>query len=154
MTLLAVSHRQQSQQSDCLAACSAMVLDYLLVPYTYPQLMQRLQIQSFGTWFRNLSGLESYGLFVTIEELGSIGILKRHLESGLPPIVYVDTEYLMYWNETTNHAVVVIGIEEDQIHLNDPFFPTAPQVVTLDEFLPAWIEQKQLYAVIGLTEID
>ena len=154
MTLLAVSHQQQSQQSDCLAACSAMILDYLQIPYNYAQLVQQLQIQPFGTWFRNLSALESYGLSVLIG-LGEIETLQRHLESGLPSIVYVDTEYLVsYWKEATNHAVVVSGIEDDLIYLNDPFFPTAPQVISLDEFLPAWIEQKQLYAVVGLTAFE
>jgi hypothetical protein len=28
MNLLPISHRQQIQQADCLAACAAMVLDY------------------------------------------------------------------------------------------------------------------------------
>lgn len=34
MTLLPVSHRRQQQQADCLAACAAMALDYLLDPDT------------------------------------------------------------------------------------------------------------------------
>ena len=62
MTLLAVSHQPQKQESDCLAACSAMVLDYLHVPYTYPQLLRLLQIQSFGAWFRNIQFLQALGL--------------------------------------------------------------------------------------------
>lgn len=131
-----------------------MILDYLQIPYSYPRLLQQLQTQSFGTWFRNLSSLESYGLSVLVE-LGDIETIQRHLASGLPCIAYVDTEYLVsYWNEATNHAVVITGIEGDLIHLNDPFFSMAPQVVSINEFLPAWIEQKQLYAVMGLTDIE
>ena len=38
MTLLTVSHRQQTQQADCLAACAAMVLDYLHIPISYNKL--------------------------------------------------------------------------------------------------------------------
>jgi len=154
MTLLAVSHQSQRQESDCLAACSAMVLDYLHVPYTYSQLLRLLRVQSFGAWFRNIQSLESLGLFVSIG-YGNVETLETYLDTGLPIIAYVDTEFLTsYWRESTNHALVIIGIEDERIYLNDPFFPTAPQVIALNEFLPAWIEQKQLYAVIGLTEID
>ncbi len=81
--------------------------------------------------------------------------LERYLDVELPIIVYIDTGFLVsYWTESTNHAVVVIGIEGEHIYLNDPFFQAAPQILLLNEFLPAWIEQKQLYAVIGLTTID
>lgn len=154
MTLLAVSHQPQHQDSDCLAACSAMVLDYLHIPYTYPQLLRLLQIQPFGTWFRNIQFLQSLGLTVSIG-YGDVETLERHLDVGLPIIVYVDTGFLTsYWAESTNHALVVIGIEDERIYLNDPFFQAAPQILLFNEFLPAWIEQKQLYAVIGLTTID
>lgn len=33
MSLLAVLHQRQRQQSDCLAACAALVLEYLNDPY-------------------------------------------------------------------------------------------------------------------------
>lgn len=154
MTLLAVSHQQQRQESDCLAACSAMVLDYLHVPCAYPQLLRLLQIQSFGAWFRNIQFLQSLGLTVSVG-YGNVETLEMYLDVGLPIIAYVDTGFLTsYWPESTNHAVVVIGIEDERIYLNDPFFQAAPQVVSLNEFLSAWIEQKQLYSVIALTTID
>jgi ABC-type bacteriocin/lantibiotic exporter with double-glycine peptidase domain len=154
MTLLAVSHQPQRQESDCLAACSAMVLNYLHVPYTYPQLLRLLQIQAFGAWFRNIQFLQSLGLSVVIG-YGDVEILEVYLDVGLPIIAYVDTGFLTsYWRESTNHAVVVIGIEDESIYLNDPFFQAAPQILSLNEFLPAWIEQKQLYAAVGLTTID
>jgi len=131
-----------------------MVLDYLHVPYTYPQLLRLLQIQVFGTWFRNIQFLQSLGLTISIG-YGDIETLEMYLTVGLPIIVYVDTGFLTsYWSESTNHAVLVIGIDDESIYLNDPFFQAAPQVISLNEFLPAWIEQKQLYAVVGLTAID
>ena len=86
---------------------------------------------------------------------GNVETMEMYLDVGLPVIAYVDPAFLTsYWPESTNHAVVVIGIEDERIYLNDPFFQAAPQILSLNEFLPAWIEQKQLYAVIGLTTID
>jgi predicted double-glycine peptidase len=87
--------------------------------------------------------------------MGKLEDLHTHLESGLPPIVYVDTgELRSYWAESTNHAVVVIGIEDDRVYLNDPDFETAPQTVSIAEFILAWLEQDYLYAVIGLAPIE
>ena len=44
MNLLPISHRQQIQQADCLAACAAMLLDYLHVPIQYKYLLRLLQV--------------------------------------------------------------------------------------------------------------
>lgn len=131
-----------------------MVLDYLQVPFQYPRLVRLLRTQAFGTVFSNIRYLESLGLSVLIE-LGEVETLRWHLARGLPPIVYVDTGQLRtYWNEANNHAVVVTGIEGNQVYLNDPFFATAPQVITLAEFELAWLEQKQLYAAVGLDKVE
>ena len=95
MTLLTVSHRQQIQQADCLAACAAMVLDYLKIPISYNKLIQLLKIDAIGTPFRNLNNLQSLDLSILIEE-ASLSSLKSYLEVGLPLIVAVDTNELSY----------------------------------------------------------
>ena len=59
MPLLSVSHRQQRQQADCLAACAAMVLDYLHVPFRYDRVPRLLRIEAHGTVFSHLQYLES-----------------------------------------------------------------------------------------------
>lgn len=149
MTLLTVSYRPQNQQADCLAACAAMVLDYLHVTLPYQQLLRLLRVDAIGTPFRNLRYLESLGLSVFIGE-GSLPALREHLESGLPPIVAVDTAQLPYWQEATDHAIVVVGVDEQQIYVNDPDTPTAPQPISLADFELAWLEKDYLYAVIRL----
>jgi ABC-type bacteriocin/lantibiotic exporter with double-glycine peptidase domain len=79
MTLLPVSHRQQRQQAECLAACAAMVLDYLQVPASYEQLVKLLRIGPAGAPFRNLRYLESLvGLSVLIRRG------HKHLTDGDP----------------------------------------------------------------------
>jgi ABC-type bacteriocin/lantibiotic exporter with double-glycine peptidase domain len=153
MLLLPVSHRQQSQSSDCLATCAAMLLEYLHVPFKYEHLLRLLRVRSFGTEFPNLRYLESLGLSVLIEQ-GTVETLRGHLERGLPPIVFVNTGLLSYWQEQTGHALVVLAIEDEKIYLNDPRFADAPKAIPLTEFEAAWIEQDQEYAVVGLDEIE
>jgi ABC-type bacteriocin/lantibiotic exporter with double-glycine peptidase domain len=130
-----------------------MVLTYLQVPFKYEQLTQQLQTRPYGTIFYNLRHLESLGLFTIIDE-GSIEQLQNYLAQGLPVIAAVDTGQLTsYWQEQTDHAVVVVGLVEDRVYLNDPEFETAPQLVSRDEFELAWLEKGYRFAVIGLAEI-
>ena len=42
---LPISHQKQRHRSDCLAACAAMVLNYLGRPVRYARLMKLLDIR-------------------------------------------------------------------------------------------------------------
>ncbi len=86
--LLPVSHRQQIQQADCLAACAAMVLTYLQIPVDYRNLLSVLNVREFGTSFLSLENIERIGLYVLVLE-GDMSTLERWLLQGLPPIVAV-----------------------------------------------------------------
>lgn len=149
MILLPISHCRQKQQADCLAACAAMVLDYLHIPINYDSLAQLLGVDAIGTPFRRLQNLENLGLNIHIGE-GSLQTLRTYLEAGLPSIVAVDTSELPYWEETADHAVVVIGLDDEQVYLNDPDTLDAPQAVPIPEFELAWLEKDYLFAVIEL----
>jgi len=149
-----LSRETITHESDCLAACSAMILDYLQIPFTYNQLLQLLQVEYYGSFFRNLQHLQSLGVYVQMG-LSEIDMLKAPLSSGLPIIAYVDTgELTSYWNESTNHAVVISGIDEQLVTLNDPFFESAPKQVSIDEFVLAWDAQKGLFAILSLDHFD
>ena len=89
------------------------------------------------------------GVAVLVEH-GNLEILRSHLENGLPPIALVNTNELSYWDEATGHAVVVVGLEAETIYLNDPAFPDAPKKIAVDEFLLAWIDADQFYALVKL----
>ncbi|MCL4304065.1 MAG: C39 family peptidase [Anaerolineae bacterium] len=147
MTLLPVSLYPQRQQTECLAACAAMVLAYLQVRASYKRLIKLLRIGPAGAPFRNLRYLESLGLSVSIER-GEIETLRERVEHGFPPIVFVNTKELPYWRETTGHAMVVVGFDEDLIYLNDPAFADAPQIIPVSEFDLAWLELDQFYVII------
>lgn len=147
MSLLPVSHRKQLQPSDCLAACAAMVLDYLGVPTNYEELLKLLRITSQGANLKNLVYLQSLGVKVFIGK-GEIETLRENLKRMVPPIAFVKTAELSYWDEANNHAIVIVGIEGNQMFVNDPAFADAPKRISIDEFMLAWIDMDQFYGVI------
>lgn len=130
-----------------------MALTYLHVPARYARIVHLLRTTPFGAPFRNLQHLEALGVSVLIER-GEVDTLRRHLASGLPPLVPVETRWLTYWPVDTYHVVVVVGMEADRVYVNDPYFEAAPQIVSLNEFVAAWVEQNSLYAVIGLEAFE
>jgi len=142
-----VPQREQTQPADCLAACVAMVLDYLEQPISYSQLLRLLGIGPAGAPRRNVLRLARHGLQVTYRE-ATLPILVDYLQTGRPVIVFMDTGELAYWSRTTNHAVVVVGIAGETILVNDPAFPAASQRVPRDEFELAWLNCDNACAII------
>ena len=160
MLLSGLSHRQQPAEADCLVACVAMVLDYLAVPVNYPRLRRLLGTSEAGTPFHHVDRLRAQGFFVARGQ-GDIETLWSHLTTGLPVIVALRTDDLAYWimrsdirdeEKATDHAVVVVGLDEQAVYVDDPDFEQAPQMIELDEFLLAWLERDYEYVVIGLEE--
>jgi uncharacterized protein YvpB len=74
--------------------------------------------------------------------------LRDVLAAGLPPIVFLNTGSLEYWQVDCAHVAVVVGIDDTWIYLNDPFFDSAPQKASLAAFLQAWASNGHLAAVL------
>ncbi len=148
--LLKVPHQKQRQASDCLAACAAMILDYLKRPEPYERLVELLKITpnlgAPASHVLHLSNLVSGVVYAS----GSLEDITRQLKGDLPCIAFVSTLMLGYWKESTRHAVVVVGLDEEgeKVYLNDPYFDHAPQIVSPLEFRLAWDEMANLYAVL------
>jgi ABC-type bacteriocin/lantibiotic exporter with double-glycine peptidase domain len=70
--------------------------------------------------------------------------LEQTIRSGTPCIVQLWTEYLLYWDESWMHDVVVVGFDEGSVLVNDPAFPDAPKEIQRDEFLAAWTAADRL----------
>jgi uncharacterized protein YvpB len=88
---------------------------------------------------------------------GNLETLRQHLEADHPIIVPVDTALLPYWmtrqdvpaaERITDHAVVVVGLDDQHIFVNDPGFASAPQAVELAWFYDAWQNFALRYAII------
>ena len=145
--LLPVPHLPQDKPHSCLEACARMVLAYLGDSVPEDELLALFDGTEFGTPASRLTRLGRMGYDVEIGR-GTFELLRSKLELGLPSIALVHTAFLDYWTESARHAVVVVGLDEKHVYLNDPAFESAPQTVSLDGFLTAWIEMDQISATI------
>jgi len=133
-----------------------MVMNYLGRSLPYDQLMAVLGVTpDLGAPASNVKRLSRLGLRVEYST-GQIDRLIEYLGQSTPCIVFLDTVHLSYWAETARHAAVVVGIDEQRVHLNDPFFAEAPQSVSRLEFELAWDETDNTYAIItaGSDQVD
>ncbi len=129
-------------------ACAAMVLNHIGVTVNYRQLVHTLAIvPGVGAGSFNIQHLEKLGVSVAYQQ-GTIADLRTRLRSNQPCIAFVDTGQLPYWNESANHALVVVGLDEDHVYVHDPEFPIAPLQVSIGDFDLAWLEHDEMYAVI------
>jgi ABC-type bacteriocin/lantibiotic exporter with double-glycine peptidase domain len=146
-TLLTIPHHLQRSDGDCLAACAAMVLEHLSILVDYDRLLRLLGVKRYGTPGSRLKNLGDLGVNVRYA-LGTLQELFEYLGDGKPCIVLVRTGQLPYWTYATDHAVVVVGFDDQAVYVNDPAFEQVPQRIRRAEFDLAWMEFDYRYAVI------
>lgn len=151
MLLSNFAHRRQRLEADCLVACAAMVLDYLGITRSDAWLTRLLETTAIGTPFSNIERLaDALGLVVEYAEWATLTRFAPYLEEGLPIIVAVDSDAPDQWPYYQNHAVVVVGFNDDEVYINNPAAFDAPEVVDMNTFLWAWSRRDYEYAVIRL----
>ena len=146
-TLLSIPHHPQRSDGDCLAACAAMVLEHQGISVDYDRLLRLLGVKPYGTPGSHLRNLGDLGVNVRYA-LGTLKELFEYLADGKPCIVLVRTGHLPYFTYATDHAVVVVGFDEQAVYVNDPAFEQAPQRIPQADFELAWMEFDYRYAVI------
>jgi len=124
-----------------------MVLDHLGVSADYDRLLRLLGVQPYGAPGSRLNNLADLGVYVRYAR-GTLDELLDYLARGQPCIVLVRTDQLPYWTCATDHAVLVVGFDEQAVYVNDPAFEQAPQCVPRADFELAWLEFDYRYAVI------
>lgn len=124
-----------------------MVLSHLGFQVEYDTILRLLKVRSFGASGQNLKYLSSFGVNVIYRE-GSLDELKHHLQNSHPCIVLVRTAELPHWTYATDHAVVVVGIEDQQVYVYDPAFAAAPIAIPLIAFELAWMDFDYRYALL------
>lgn len=103
-----------------------------------------------GTQFSNIRALERLKVTVTYRQYGALKELYTFLAAGWPCIASVQTQDLPYWNQVNvYHVVVVAGMDQEHVYLNDPEFPAGPIPVRIGDFDLAWLAQDETYAVIS-----
>jgi ABC-type bacteriocin/lantibiotic exporter with double-glycine peptidase domain len=111
------------------------------------ELRQLMDTQPTGTRARNLESLTALGFDVALNS-SNLAQLLDALAAGLAPIVFVDTGPLDYWHVECAHVAVLVGIDEENVFLNDPCFGAAPQRTSLSGFLQAWALNSHLAAIL------
>ncbi len=138
--VLQLPHFQQSAPGSCLPACVRMVLAYLGLERTEAEVGRILGAREYGTPSFAVQRLAVLGLRV-VYGVWSIPQLLSALDAGQPVILFVRTGFLDYWQEDVAHAIVVVGVTEDQqFWLHDPAFPIGPLIASWDGLLAAWAE--------------
>ncbi len=81
--------------------------------------------------------MSRYG-FEVFYGAGSLATVEVYLQQQLPCILFVRTGDLRsYWKIDTPHAVVVAGLDVDNVALFDPGLGVAPSIVSIGNLLLA-----------------
>ena len=148
-SLLDVPHHPQERDGYCLPACVQMVLGHLGIPCAQEQLARKLDVlRPLGAPASNVLRLHSDVLDVTFTS-GNLGDLHTQLAQGNPPIVFVQAGELPHWQGcVSQHAIVVVGLDEQTVQILDPAADPSPIRVPIGDFLLAWSELDYIYAVL------
>jgi len=150
--VLQVPHLPQTNpqgRNSCVPAAVRMVLAFQGTALEEEALCDLLETQQAGTAVLNVLLLSQRIANCHAEVISaSFDDLTRWLQDGVPPIVFVSTAPLQYWQTECLHALVVVEVEEQTVQVYDPAFATAPIAIPRDEFLAAWGELAQLTALV------
>jgi ABC-type bacteriocin/lantibiotic exporter with double-glycine peptidase domain len=131
----------------CLAACAQMALNQLGLSVTQRELNRLLGLTPLGIPYPHIQRLDRYGVNVVLQR-GDEFSLRTAIDQGVAPIVFMMTIGLSYWTEETQHALVMVGYNDQNVFLNDPAFADAPKSVSWDGFMIGWVEFDCWYALI------
>jgi len=150
MPWLDIPHQQQDRDGWCLPACVAMVSAYWEQPLLQADVADWLDArEDIGAPAGRVRRLAQRGFHV-IYRTGSVLELQAWLAKGIPCILFVRTGELPYWNIDTPHAIVLAGIEGDNVSLFDPAMETAPIEATLGDLILAWAYTDYTYAILNV----
>jgi ABC-type bacteriocin/lantibiotic exporter with double-glycine peptidase domain len=144
---LNVPHFQQELEYSCVAACVRMVLAHHGENRTEADLRLLLDTKPTGTRAGNIIRLSGPAFEVYLRS-SHLGELQKMLADNQPPIVFLKTGSLEYWNMDIFHTAVLIGLDTATVTLHDPYFATAPQTTSLQSFENAWAQMGQLTAIL------
>lgn len=144
---LNVPHLQQELEYSCIPACLRMVLAHYGDVRTEAELRQLLDTLPTGTRAGNIIRLSGPALEVQLRPSNLVEA-QTVLSNNQPPIVFLKTGSLEYWNMDIFHVAVLVGVDALTVALDDPYFPTAPQTTSVPGFEKAWAHTGQFTAYL------
>ena len=151
----------ESGNNICSILCEAFILHRREVPFEEKELLAIAQknhwLKPEGSPLHSIGQLLShYDLMVTRHYDATINDINDALALDNDVIVVVDKEklYQLEDNEDApNHAVIVRGVQDENVSLFDPTFKDTDVKVSLSSFLDAWKESHN-YMVRVLQSIE
>ena len=147
-----LAHVQQTAIGYCLPACAQMALTQLGVVSTQELAARALGTRvGVGTPFPRVERLSRLGINVQLAHAMSIDALRASLAANKAVIVAIaTTPGLPGWgNIRTQHTLLVVSIDGDQIAYHDPALAYGPVSALLAEFLLAWDEMDRRAALLS-----
>lgn len=131
---LPVPHRRQQRETGCLPTCVEMVLAYWGQARSQELLSRQLGTDpDIGTPASHVLRLRFPSLGISYVQ-ASVTEIRRWLEDRVPVVALVHTAELPYWSRPCAHAVVVVGMDQTGVWINDPAFDSAPILVSTGDF--------------------
>jgi len=151
--VLSVPHFSQETDGYCLPACAQMVLNYLGVVRSQAEIALQLGTRAnIGTPHSHLTRLKSPTIDV-LYAAGDWDDLQQNLGQERPVIVFVQAGELPHWRgRKSRHAVVAVAIGPDIVTVLDPASSPEPIDMPVGDFMLAWDEFDNTFAVISLRQ--
>jgi uncharacterized protein YvpB len=132
-----------------------MALAYLGISHSQEVLARIMGTQlPIGTPRANIKKLASLQVTVTYAH-GPLEDIQQWLNQGVPVIVFLDAGELPHWHNydftqrmVVPHAVVVVGLDNQIIYLMDSALDSGPTPTPIGDFILAWDEMDNYYAVL------
>jgi ABC-type bacteriocin/lantibiotic exporter with double-glycine peptidase domain len=149
--ILAVPHRRQETNAGCLPACAQMILNYLGLDRSQTELAGLMGTHpQAGTPYSRITRLRSNKINIAYQRASGLDDLAKWLERQLPVIAFVQMRELPHWQgHWSQHAVVVLGLDQIAVHVLDPAASAQVIAVPVNDFVLAWEEMDWAYAVIA-----
>jgi uncharacterized protein YvpB len=127
-----------------------MALAYLGIFRSQQEIGRVVKIrEKFGTPAPHIVNLRSLKIDVLYRVGGILNDVMSFLDKGNPVIAFVQTSELPHWTGShSQHAALIVGMDEQTVILHDPALAQGPTSVPIGDFLLAWDEMDNRYAVI------
>ena len=158
MNLIQKKHHQQEDDRSCVFASLAMVWSAYGKEVSQSEFRDYMGATQRGTqidvtW--NRIPFEKWDLECEIKFDAKLEERQASLNAGVPVIAIVRSVLLPYSDRDFLHAIVIVGIDQEYVYINDPLTDgQVPIRMSQDTFLQAWEWYARCAIIIKPHECD
>jgi hypothetical protein len=127
-----------------------MVLQMLGDTRSQEEIARTLKLRSgYGVPASNIAFLRTNTIGTFYQFNGTLDDIENWLQRGVPVIALVQAGELPHWRGVrAQHAVLIVGTSDVVVLMHDPALIGGPIAVPVGDFLLAWQEMDERYAVL------